>query len=508
MNNVVQPSAFSPRIMTEFEPVIGLEIHAQVLTKSKMFCGCSAEAFGAPPNTHVCPICLGMPGALPVINQAAVEATLMTALALNCSIPEYAKFDRKNYMYPDLMKGYQISQYDLPFSRNGWIEIEVQGDIKRIGIRRVHLEEDTAKLFHTADGASLIDVNRSGVPLMEIVSEPDMHSAEDVRQYATTLRQILRYTGVSSGDMEKGALRIEPNISLRARGTTELSDTRVEVKNLNSIRSLFRSIEYEIERQERILRAGGRVSQETMGWDEARGVTVPQRSKEEAHDYRYFPEPDLPRLHVTPEWVEDVKRRVVELPNAKRARYISELGLSAYDAGVLTAEKEIADYFDQAAAAGQGRGVTPKVLSNWLTSEVFARLEGELSTLKISPEQLAGLIVRINDGTISNTQAKAVLGEMLQDGREADSIIAEKGLAQVSDRAAILAAAQKVIDNNPKEVDIFLGGKTTVLNFLVGQLMRETKGKANPTMARQVMSDLLEGMRDHSTTATQSGTSG
>lgn len=495
MNNVVQPTVFPPRIMTEFEPVIGLEIHAQVLTKSKMFCGCSAEAFGAPPNTHVCPICLGMPGALPVINRAAVEATMMTALALNCSIPEYAKFDRKNYMYPDLMKGYQISQYDLPLSLNGWIEIEVEGGTKRIGIRRVHLEEDTAKLLHTADGSSLVDVNRSGVPLMEIVSEPEMHSAEDVRQYATMLRQILRYIGVSSGDMEKGALRIEPNISLRVRGTTELSETRVEVKNLNSIRSLFRSVEYEVERQAKIVRGGGRVPQETMGWDEARDITIPQRSKEEAHDYRYFPEPDLPRLHLTTEWVEDVKRRAAELPHAKRARYISELGLSAYDAGVLTAEKETADYFERAVAAGAGRSVTPKVLSNWLTSEVFARLEGNISMLKISPEQLVGLIARINDGTINNTQAKVVLGEMLEGGREADAIIAEKGLAQVRDREAILVAAQKVIDNNSKEVEAFLGGKTTVLNFLVGQLMRETKGMANPTLARQVMSDLIEGMR-------------
>ncbi|HZQ06748.1 MAG TPA: Asp-tRNA(Asn)/Glu-tRNA(Gln) amidotransferase subunit GatB, partial [Anaerolineae bacterium] len=471
-------------------------VHAQVLTKSKMFCGCSAEAFGAPPNTHVCPICLGMPGALPVINQAAVEATILTALALNCSIPEFAKFDRKNYMYPDLMKGYQISQYDFPLSRDGWIEIESEGSTKRIGIRRVHLEEDTAKLFHVPDngGSSLIDVNRSGVPLMEIVSQPELHSAEDVKQYATMLRQILRYIGVSSGDMEKGALRIEPNISLRMRGASELSETRTEIKNLNSISAMFHAVEYEIERQANILRAGGRVEQQTMGWDEARGVTVPQRSKEEAHDYRYFPEPDLPSLHVSREWVEEIRARLPELPSAKRARYQTELGLSAYDTGVLTAERPVADYFERAVEIGKPRGITPKAISNWLTSEIFARLEGGIDALKISPEQLVALIARVNEKRISSTQAKTVLIVMMESGRDADVIIAEKGLAQVSDRAPIEAAAQKVIDANVKEVQSYLSGKDGVLNFLVGQLMKETRGQANPAMAREVMVEKLKAL--------------
>lgn len=480
--------------MIEFEPVIGLEIHAQILTKSKMFCGCSAQVFGAPPNTLVCPICMGMPGALPVINQAAVEATLRTALALNCSIPEFAKFDRKNYMYPDLVKGYQISQYDLPLSLNGWLEISVEGVSKRIGIRRVHLEEDTAKLFHVAEdgGSSWIDLNRSGVPLMEIVSQPELHSAQDVREYATTLRQILRYIGVCSGDMEKGALRIEPNISLRPRGATELSSTRTEVKNLNSISAMFQAVEYEIARQEKILRAGGVVNQETMGWDEARGVTVPQRSKEEAHDYRYFPEPDLPRLHVTPVWTDEIRTRLPELPHARRARYMSELGLGAYDAGVLSAERNIADYFDLTVSAGATKKVAPKSISNWLTGEIFAHLEGDISTLKIVPDQLVALIARIDDNTISHTQAKTALLEMMDTGKTADTVIAEKGLAQVSDRAPIESAARQVLENNPQEVQTYLSGKETVLNFLVGQLMKATKGQANPALARKIITEQLE----------------
>jgi aspartyl-tRNA(Asn)/glutamyl-tRNA(Gln) amidotransferase subunit B len=483
------------QVAGEFEPVIGLEVHAQVLTKSKMFCGCSADVFGAPPNTHVCPTCLGLPGALPVINQAAVEATLLTALALHCTIPEFAKFDRKNYIYPDLMKGYQISQYDLPLSRNGWLEIGDGTVTKRIGIRRVHLEEDTAKLLHDGNGSSLVDVNRAGLALMEIVSQPELYSAEEVKLYATALRQTLRYLGVSSGDMEKGALRIEPNVSLRPRGSTELAQARTEIKNLNSLNAMYRAVEYEITRQAQILREGGVVAQETLGWDEARGVTVPQRGKEEAHDYRYFPEPDLPPLHVTAEWVNALQARLPELPRAKRERYIQQLGLSAYDAGVLSAERAVADYFDAAVEAGKERGVTPKAVSNWLTSEIFARLAGDISTLKVQPTQLVGLLARVNDGTISSSQGKTVLDEMLASGQDADLIIKQKGLAQVSDRASIEAAAQKVADDHPKEVQTYLSGKETVLNFLVGQLMREMRGQANPTLAREIMTEKLNALR-------------
>jgi aspartyl-tRNA(Asn)/glutamyl-tRNA(Gln) amidotransferase subunit B len=438
-----------------------------------------------------------MPGTLPVINQAAVEATILTALAFHCEIPEYAKFDRKNYHYPDLMKGYQISQYDLPLSRNGWVHVTVNGQAKRIGIRRVHLEEDTAKLFHVAGGFSYIDVNRSGVPLMEIVSEPDMHSVEDVKEYSTRLRQVLRYLGVSSGDMEKGAMRFEANISLRPRGSTELSETRVEIKNLNSFRSLVRGVEYEIARQSKILRAGGRVAQETMGWDDSRNVTVAQRSKEEAHDYRYFPEPDLPRLHVTREWVGEIRARLPELPEAKLERYVREFQLTPYDAGVITADRDIAGYFERAVEAGLARGVTPKQIANWLISELFARVSAETGEIHVAPEQLAALLARVNDKTITTTMAKTILNEMMETGKGADAIIAEKNLAQITDRAVIQAAAEQVIAENPQPVADYLAGKETILKFLVGQLMRATKGKANPTLANEVLLDKLREYKLH-----------
>ncbi|HEX7587082.1 MAG TPA: Asp-tRNA(Asn)/Glu-tRNA(Gln) amidotransferase subunit GatB, partial [Anaerolineae bacterium] len=404
----------------EFEPVIGLEVHAQLLTASKMFCGCSADYAGAPPNTHVCPVCLGMPGSLPVMNKLAVEYTILTALAFGCEIPEFAKFDRKNYHYPDLMKGYQISQYDLPLSRNGQILIDDAGVTKNIRVRRVHLEEDTAKLFH-ADGASLIDVNRAGVPLMEIVSEPDMHSVEEARLYSLKLRQILRYLGVSSGDMEKGAMRFEANISLRPQGAQELSTTRVEIKNLNSLRAMMRSTEYEIARQTKLLLAGGKVEQETMGWDEERGVTVTQRSKEEAHDYRYFPEPDLPSLQVSRTWVGEIRARLPELPDTRRERLVREGGLNAYDAGVLTAEKEIADYFDRAVVAGKERSVEAKAIANWVTGELFKLMKEtgeEISSVKLAPAQIAELVALVNSGTISNTIAKTVFDDMYATGRD------------------------------------------------------------------------------------------
>ncbi len=478
----------------EFEAVIGLEVHAQLLTRSKMFCGCSAEYAGAPPNTHVCPVCLGMPGSLPIINRQAVEMTLLTALALHCDIPTFSKFDRKNYHYPDLMKGYQISQYDLPLSRNGYIVIDEAGT--RVGIRRVHLEEDTAKVFHV-DGASLIDVNRAGVPLMEIVSEPELHSGEDARAYAAKLRQILRYLGVCSGDMEKGALRVEPNISLRPRGATELARTRTEIKNLNSLRALAQAVEYEITRQRKILEAGGTIAQETMGWDEARGVTVPQRSKEEAHDYRYFPEPDLPRLEISRAWVEALRARLPELPDETRARLMRDDGLSAYDASVIAAEKEIAAYYDRAVEAGQARGVDAKTIAHWVTGELFRLMKetgDEIGAVKIAPAQIVDLMALVHTGALSHTMAKSVFEAMYATGRDAHVIVAEKGLAQISDRAALQAIVQKVIAENPKPVAEYLAGKTATAKFLIGQVMKASKGQANPALVNELLVEQLQAL--------------
>jgi aspartyl-tRNA(Asn)/glutamyl-tRNA(Gln) amidotransferase subunit B len=479
----------------ELEPVIGLEVHAQLLTQSKMFCGCSADYSGAPANTHVCPVCLGMPGSLPVINQTAVEYTILTALAFHCEIPEFAKFDRKNYHYPDLMKGYQISQYDLPLSRAGYVLIDDAGVIKRIGVRRVHLEEDTAKLFHV-DDTSWIDVNRSGVPLMEIVSEPDMHSVEQARLYSMKLRQILRYLGVCSGDMEKGAMRFEANISLRPKGSDKLSATRVEIKNLNSLRAMVHATEYEIVRQTKILASGGTVEQETMGWDEVRNTTYTQRSKEEAHDYRYFPEPDLPRLQVARKWVDDLRAQLPELPDEKSARLMNELGLSAYDTGVITAERQVAAYYDRAVEAGRARGVDAKTVANWVTGELFRLMKennAEIDAVKIAPAQIPDLIALVSAGTISNTIAKAVFEEMYRSGKDAPAIVAAKGLAQISDRGALEHIVEKVLAENPKQVAEYRSGKEPIAKFLVGQVMKATKGQANPALANELVLQKLKG---------------
>ncbi len=473
----------------EYEPVIGLEVHAQLLTRSKMFCGCSADYAGAPPNTHVCPVCLGLPGALPTINHTAVEYTILTALAFHCAIPEFAKFDRKNYHYPDLMKGYQISQYDLPLSRDGFIWIDDTGTAKRIRIRRVHLEEDTAKLFHVND-ASLVDVNRAGTPLMEIVSEPDMHSVEEARLYSLKLRQILRYLGVCSGDMEKGAMRFEANISLRPRGTTTLSQTRVEIKNLNSLRAMVHATEFEIARQAKILHAGGAVEQETMGWDEVRNTTYTQRSKEEAHDYRYFPEPDLPRLEVARAWVAAIRARLPELPDEKVERLTQRFGLSAYDANVLAAERDIADFFDRAVDAGTALRVEPKLIANWITGELFRLMKDgntPIDAVRIAPAHIAELIALINAGTISHNIGKTVFEAMFATGKTAPAIVAEKSLAQISDRGALETIVAQALADNPKQVADYLAGKEALAKFLVGQVMKATKGQANPALANELV---------------------
>lgn len=480
----------------EYEAVIGMEVHAQLLTESKMFCRCSADYAAAEPNTHVCPVCLGMPGMLPVINQKAVEYTVMTALALHCRIPEFSKFDRKNYFYPDLPKGYQISQYDLPLSRDGWLDIEADGEARRIGIERVHLEEDTAKLVHVG-GHSLVDFNRAGVPLMEIVSRPDIRTSEEARQYLTKLRNIVRYLGVNSGNMEEGAMRCEANVSLRPRGTSELG-TKVEVKNLNSFHSVKLALEYEIERQARILETGGRVEQVTMGWDEARGVTIVQRSKEYAHDYRYFPEPDLPPLVLSREWVEEIRARLPELPDGKQARFVEQYGLSPYDAEVLTAEQAVADYFEACVRALPpnlgGKEGGAKAVANWITGELFRLLKATdmgIEAVEITPDALAELLTLVEKGTISISMAKDVFGEMFETGRPAVQIVEEKGLAQISDAEELSQIVGDVIAANPEPVADYRAGKEQALRFLVGQVMKATSGKANPRLANDLLREQL-----------------
>ncbi len=475
----------------EYETIIGMEVHAQLLTRSKMFCGCSADYAGAEPNTHTCPVCVGFPGVLPVINRRAVEFTIMTGLALNCEIPAFTKWDRKNYPYPDLPKGYQISQYDLPLTRNGWLEIEVDDHTRRIGITRAHLEEDTGKLTHVG-GASLIDYNRSGVPLMEVVTEPDMRSADEAYAYLVKLRQILRYLGVSTGDMEKGAMRCEANVSLRPVGATEFG-TKVEVKNLNSFKSVRLALEYEIQRQARILDEGGQVDQVTMGWDENRGVTVVQRSKEYAHDYRYFPEPDLPPLVVGREWVDEIRARLPELPDARRDRFISQYSLSRYDASVLVADRLVADYYEAAVAAASQAAA--KTVANWVTGELFRLMkaaETDIEAVRVGPQALAELLALVEDGTLSISAAKTVLGDMFETGRPAAHIVKEKGLRQISDADELGRIVNEVLAANPKPVEEYLGGKEQALRFLVGQVMRATRGKANPRLVNDLLRETLD----------------
>ena len=452
-----------------------------------MFCACrvvTSEA--AAPNSVVCPVCSGMPGVLPVINRQAVRYTIMAGLALNCTISEFSLFARKNYFYPDLPKGYQISQYEYPLCKNGWLEIDLQsGERKRIGIRRVHLEEDTGKTIHV-DGKSLVDLNRSGVPLIEIVSEPDLRSAEEVHAYAKKLRAILRYLGVNSGDMEKGVIRFEPNISVRPLGSAEFG-TRTELKNLNSFRALLRGTEYELARQEKVLESGGQVEQETRGWDEARGVTVAQRSKEYADDYRYFPEPDLPPLIVDPAWVEEIRASLPELPDAKRERLEREYGLSREDALRLTDEKAVADYFEEATGAQRSRAQTA---ANWILTDLFRHMNDagqSIESVKVRPGALAGLIDLVESGAINAITGKRVLGEMFESGESARAIVERAGLAQISDAGALEEAVRKVVEANRAEVEKYLSGKETVLGWLVGQVMKETRGKANPNLAREAL---------------------
>ncbi|HEX2033874.1 MAG TPA: Asp-tRNA(Asn)/Glu-tRNA(Gln) amidotransferase subunit GatB [Chloroflexota bacterium] len=486
--------------LADFEPVIGLEVHAQLLTASKMFCACSARYAGAEPNSRVCPICLGMPGVLPVINQKAVEFTILTALALNCEIPSFSKFDRKNYNYPDLMKGYQISQYDLPLSRNGWLEIPDPVDpsqTRRIGITRVHLEEDTADFKHVRDAGgeaySLMDVNRSGVPLMEIVGEPDLRTPEEAAEYFRQLRAIVRYIEVSSGNLEAGAMRCDANISLRPRGSAAFG-AKVEVKNMNSFRAVSRALTFEIERQAKVLRDGGRVVQETRGWVEEKGITVSQRSKEEAHDYRYFPEPDLPPLFLEREWVESIRTRLPELPEPKRRRFMADYGLSADDAATLTASRRLADFYEATVRLGAG----PKAVANWMLREVLRLLNAhgtEIEASKLTPAHLAELIKLIDDGQLSVRSAPEVLEAVFESGASPQAVVKEKGLSQVSDASALesIVAAVLAAPENQKAIADYGAGKTNALGYLVGAVMKQTRGKANPGVVNQLLRQKLGG---------------
>ncbi len=475
-----------------YEIVIGLEVHTQLLTKSKMFCSCSADYASAPPNTHVCPICLGMPGVLPVINGKAMEYTVMTALALNCTIPEYTKFDRKNYFYPDLMKGYQISQYDAPIGRGGWLTIDSNGSRKRVNITRVHLEEDVSKLWHRGD-YSLVDVNRSGVPLMEVVSEPEISSPEEARDYLIKLHNILRYLGVSTGNMEEGSFRCDANISIRPSNNKNLLP-KVEVKNMNSFKAVYQALEYEARRQRNVLEEGGELVQETRGWIDETGITVTQRTKEYADDYRYFPEPDLPPLVWDRAWIEEIRARLPELPEVRRDRFMTQYGLSLYDANVLTSSKAMADYFENCVKLMDSSKA--KAVSNWLLGD-FSRLlnatNTEIENAKISPKHLAEMLDLVDNGTISGPAAKIVLEEMFRTGQRASEIIAEKKLNQISDVGEIREVVKQVIANNSGAVADYASGKQQALTFIIGQVMKTTRGRANPGVVREIIIQELGG---------------
>ena len=487
----------------EFEPVIGLEIHAELETESKMFCACPVVDFTvAEPNIAVCPICSGMPGVLPVVNRKAVEYALRVALALNCEVAHTSIFARKNYFYPDLPKGYQISQYEQPLARNGSLVILTSQGEKTIRIRRVHLEEDTGKLTHinrNGETYSLVDLNRAGIPLLEIVSEPDLHSAEEVRAYASSLRSLLRYLGVNSGDMEKGVMRIEPNISIRPAGSNTFG-TRVEIKNLNSFRALERAVDYEIQRQIALVEAGKPVIQETLGWDESRGVTITQRVKEGEEDYRYFPEPDLPPLVIEKDWIEVIKAGLPELPAEKFHRFQVQYGLSEYAAGVLVAERAVAQFFEETLAAlPEESPASPKLAANWITGELFGLLNQAgtpITAARITPEALARLLNMIARNEINQNTAKTVLAEMFTTGRSAHSIVAERGLKQVSDPGAIGELIERVIAENTGQVEEYLAGKETISRWLFGQVMRAARGKANPQVVEQELNRRLSALKD------------
>lgn len=475
---------------SNYETVIGLEVHVELHTKSKIFCGCSTE-FGAPPNSHTCPVCLGHPGVLPVLNRQAVEYAMKAAMALNCRIGDVSKFDRKNYFYPDSPKAYQISQFDQPIGEHGYIDIEVDGVTKRIGITRVHLEEDAGKLTHVDGGyASLVDFNRVGTPLIEIVSEPDISSPEEARAYLEKLRAIMQYCDVSDVKMEEGSMRCDANISLRPRGQKEFG-IRAELKNMNSFRGVLRGLEYEEIRQAEILDDGGVVVQETRRWDEAQGKTFSMRGKEEAHDYRYFPDPDLVKIQISQEWKDAVRATIPELPDARKARYASEYGLPEYDAGVITSSKPLADLFEESLKFTKDA----KSVANWVMGELLGYLNTnglEVSQIKLTGQGLGEMVNLIAQGTISSKIAKTVFKEMLQSGKLPQQIVEEQGLVQISDEGAILAIVQEVVANNPASVQDYKAGKDKAIGFLVGQVMKQSKGKANPGLVNKLLVDVLK----------------
>ena len=489
----------------DYETVIGLEVHVQLQTQSKMFCSCRADYQTAPANTHVCPVCLGLPGALPVINKKAVEYTIMTGLALGCDIPGLTKFDRKNYPYPDLMKGYQISQYDMPLAMDGHLDITADGQDRSVRVERVHLEEDVSKLQHVNGGSkeahSLVDVNRSGVPLMEVVSHPDMRTPEEARSYLTKLHGIIQYLGVSTANAQDGSFRCDANISLRPVGQKEYG-TKTEIKNMNSMRAVFMALNHEIERQQKVLDSGDRVVQETRGWSEERNVTYSQRSKEEAHDYRYFPEPDLPPIVVDEAWIEEIRSKIPELASDRLTRLAGQFGLSEYDARLLTTSKSTADFFEQTtrllSVSGEDLERYAKNVSNWILGDLSRLLnlrDLEIQESPVSPEHLRELITLVDDGTVSVSMAKKVLEEVFESGDSPGRVVQEKGYTQISDSSVVKTAVAKAIDANPQAVTDYMGGKETAAKFLVGQVMKITKGQANPDLVNELVVRALEELR-------------